>query len=538
MALTCVWLSACNEQPTEPEEICQADFPCFDQKGVCAGDRQIRVMESRDCHAVCGPGPCQGAVCVPTTIRDCRSDEVCVMRKLASGTTNAECAACDDDDAGMPQKPSTAGGVCGGTRGCGDGQGSTRFAREECDDGNRLGGDGCSADCTIEPGWDCYTPGAPCHKSGAANPECSSQACRRGARCREPSGLACACPTAVTLLECEPIAIETLGVIEGTDRVFPSAISRDGSTVVGYASHSVNADARALRAVAWTAERGLFSLGFPTDRDSRAVAANGDGSVLLVLAEHDTSDYDSYLWTAEAKTRLQLPAGGVANDLSDDGEIVVGSLRAEAGVNDIFRWTPRAGVENLGDLGLWSSSEPAYDTGAQAEGLSADGNVVVGVSGGHAFRWTRADGMQRLPAEQAADTSADGAIVLARATNPVDSRSNSLFAMRWSVAGGVEWLGSLPSSSPGNVQSFYEAMALSADGSVVVGTLLREGQQIPWIWEQTRGMRALADVLSESGVDVTGWDLRTLSDISGDGKTIVGAGGLAGRQAAFIVRLP
>jgi len=43
---------------------------------------------------------------------------------------------------------------------CGD---SERQAIEACDDGNRSGGDGCAADCTmIEEGFRCPVPGAPC----------------------------------------------------------------------------------------------------------------------------------------------------------------------------------------------------------------------------------------------------------------------------------------------------------------------------------------------------------------------------------------
>ena len=38
---------------------------------------------------------------------------------------------------------------------------------EQCDDGNTVSGDGCSADCmAIEPGWNCPAPGAPCEFCG------------------------------------------------------------------------------------------------------------------------------------------------------------------------------------------------------------------------------------------------------------------------------------------------------------------------------------------------------------------------------------
>ena len=37
---------------------------------------------------------------------------------------------------------------------------------EQCDDGNRLSGDGCNAFCQSEARWDCLTPGEPCIPCG------------------------------------------------------------------------------------------------------------------------------------------------------------------------------------------------------------------------------------------------------------------------------------------------------------------------------------------------------------------------------------
>jgi fibro-slime domain-containing protein len=77
------------------------------------------------------------------------------------------------DDAGMDTgSPSTEGGLMlarneGGTTDgsakpvapCGNG---SKEANEECDDGNTKTGDGCSAACKLEPGWQCQKPGAAC----------------------------------------------------------------------------------------------------------------------------------------------------------------------------------------------------------------------------------------------------------------------------------------------------------------------------------------------------------------------------------------
>jgi fibro-slime domain-containing protein len=44
---------------------------------------------------------------------------------------------------------------------CGDGKISPDL-KEDCDDGNRVGGDGCSGVCKVESNWTCPNPGQPC----------------------------------------------------------------------------------------------------------------------------------------------------------------------------------------------------------------------------------------------------------------------------------------------------------------------------------------------------------------------------------------
>ncbi len=58
----------------------------------------------------------------------------------------------------------TAGVPC--TPICGDG---ILVGSEACDDGNRIGGDGCSANCTLEVGYYCQTPGIPCELDTCGN---------------------------------------------------------------------------------------------------------------------------------------------------------------------------------------------------------------------------------------------------------------------------------------------------------------------------------------------------------------------------------
>ena len=128
--------------------------------------------------------------------------------------------------------------------------------------------------------------------------------------------------------------------------------------------------------------------------------------------------------------------------------------------------------------------------GSLARGLSANGLVVVGGSGSEAIRWTSTDGMVGLG-------DFEGGIV--------DS-----------LASGV-----------------------SGDGSVVVGTGTKASGREVFIWDATNGMRELDQVLTDFGLDLTGWSLSETRRISDDGKTIVGWGtNPAGFEEAWIAVIP
>jgi hypothetical protein len=47
---------------------------------------------------------------------------------------------------------------------------------------------------------------------------------------------------------------------------------------------------------------------------------------------------------------------------------------------------------------------------------------------------------------------------------------------------------------------------------------------VAFIWTESFGMRALSEVLEQSGIDLTGWTLVSANSISADGSTIVGYG--------------
>jgi probable HAF family extracellular repeat protein len=135
-----------------------------------------------------------------------------------------------------------------------------------------------------------------------------------------------------------------------------------------------------------------------------------------------------------------------------------------------FRWTAAGGMVDLGSLG----GTLAYES--QANGVSADGNVIVGYSDTagdsvHAFRWTATGGMTDIGTlggrSYAKAVSADGNVVVGRSeTSPA-----SFSAFRWTEAGGMQsvaaWLNAAGVSTAGT--NLEDATGTNADGSIVVG---------------------------------------------------------------------
>jgi probable HAF family extracellular repeat protein len=108
-------------------------------------------------------------------------------------------------------------------------------------------------------------------------------------------------------------------------------------------------------------------------------------------------------------------------------------------------------------------------------------------------------------------------------------------AIRWTAATGMVGLGDVPG---GTAISF--ATGVSADGSRVVGAAgTGANEQEAFLWTPATGMRCIRDVLEEQGVDVSDWQIYFASDISADGKTIVGSAWLSGQgEVGWILTLP
>jgi probable HAF family extracellular repeat protein len=117
----------------------------------------------------------------------------------------------------------------------------------------------------------------------------------------------------------------------------------------------------------------------------------------------------------------------------------------------------------LGALG----GEPATRPYSSANGVNADGSVVVGLtsigSGFHAFRWTSAGGMVDLGTlgsnvSSATAVNSDGSVIVGYSNTPVGFGH----AFRWTAATGMTDIGTLGGR-------FSSANGVNSDGTVVVG---------------------------------------------------------------------
>ncbi len=289
----------------------------------------------------------------------------------------------------------------------------------------------------------------------------------------------------------------------------PSAISADGSTVVGG-----NPDEPAF---VWTLDGVVF---LPTGtHNGSATDVSGDGSIVVGWRE-STEEFEpseAFVWTSSTGIvgigylgdGFQSRAFGI----SADGSVVVGDSWTTSTI-EAFRWTGAGGMVGLGTL-----PGGAF---AQAFDVSADGSVVVGLSFtppsiGEAFRWTSAGGMVGLGILPGAELSTasvvspDGSVVVGE--NLIGGRFETF---RWTSSGGMVGLG-VPS---GFAQS--TASGISGDGSIIVGTLWTDGfGSEAAVWDATNGWRTVSDVLTALGVSI-GSQLLGATDITPDGCAILG----------------
>lgn len=302
-------------------------------------------------------------------------------------------------------------------------------------------------------------------------------------------------------------------------------ISGDGSTIVGWSKANDNANGQ-YRAYRWREDIGMAPLGHigPETANSTAVAASFDGSVIVGTVS------DSFRWTEAAG--MQTIGSCIALGISGDGETVVGYCQTDLG-NEAATWTLSDGWTTFGALGTQLIDAFFFD--ANHDGTIRSGQSIFDDFAVEPTRWTPADGMVALGDVPGGvhyglglAISADGSTIVGDAIGDVGQD-----AFLWTEATGLV---NLEAAERGAVTDSH-AHDVSGNGAIIVGSSDLNGAMI---WDAGHGMRSVQQMLIDLyGLQLPGWTLLSVEAISDNGRVLAGnAINPAGDREAWCVRLP
>src|SRR5262245_40222444 len=333
----------------------------------------------------------------------------------------------------------------------------------------------------------------------------------------------CVAVAVLAPLPVSAISFVPLGFLSGGTNSQATAVSDDGTTVVGYAGST----SHSREEFVWRAGTGIQGLGTASAASSLASSVSGDGSVVVGTIE-GVFGAQPFRWSP-GDTDLDLfldSANGDATDVSADGSVVVGTSGAGTS-GGAYRWTESGGSVALPSL-------PGVPGGGGIA-ISADASVVAGLSGqrfdnSRSVFWVGTAAPTEIFGElsEAVDVSADGSVIVGQ---------SGIRPFRWTAAGGSVPLCCF--ASPGDAA---EAIAISADGALIVGDMTLGLSSTPhaFVWDPVHGVRLLEDaLLADYGLALPGWTLTAATGVSADGQALVGYGrNPDGRQEAWFLSLP
>jgi uncharacterized membrane protein len=328
----------------------------------------------------------------------------------------------------------------------------------------------------------------------------------------------------------------------------------DGNSIMGVAGNEV---------FRWTPSGGRQSLGqLGAEGNVYATAISGDGTTVIGRRVGMNSQ-DAIRWAINGGPEV-LPSVGShpynpsPSYLSDDGSIVYGTSRSEftnplwdlytLGLIPIpdfpdfpsesyqettFRWDNSGGVRTL--PGWLPDTNELFDGNKSIRAVSADGNAVAGMVDRAPVIWTEATGFQQpvnLPADGGFSSvhlfSGDGSTLVGKyypsvcrfpssTCIPGAISSSSPYVFSWTIGGEFEPLIDLPNS-------YSDAYAVSGDGRTILGYVESQNDEgYNFIWREGLGLQNIGDFFAEYGLVIPFPGYHSVFEMSRDGLVFMGS---------------
>jgi len=328
----------------------------------------------------------------------------------------------------------------------------------------------------------------------------------------------------------EPAQLEALPMPPACNRSYPTGVSADGATVLGYCVYDDGYDIRYATAWRWTVAGGLVAFGGDMS-EAYALSPNGQLALGSVLRDHvrvyGLFRADQSFEPIEVAPPWESIAARV---VLDDGSVWGSCREPGSGEGTSCRWTGPDAV-----TALFGSEVNAADAGGHYGGL-----LHLPLDPGAEYQATFDGAALPFPAGAIcpaceAETRAfseSGATVVGVVHAPQLGHEGD-YGFVYSADEGMSYLEDLEGGL-----ALSQASTVSRDGQVIAGSGYDEegAQAVVWL---ERAPLVLADVLAEHAVSIPpGYALRRVVYTSADGRVLVGQGARGGNVEAFRAVLP
>ncbi len=321
----------------------------------------------------------------------------------------------------------------------------------------------------------------------------------------------------------EPLKLAGIGAINRVDNVIPTGISDDGKTISGYTKVFATGKQEGFT---WNESEGFHWFG---GDHSFLNGISGDALVASGFLRDDSADpvFQAFFYWTELSGFVKLSA---TSNISRDGTAFPGfagtNIGGTSGRNATFNVRTSGEFFLLGDL-------PGGATYATALDTSDDHLIVIGTGtdddGAAAFRWTDATGMEGLGDSSLGNFPSSGAAISGDGSTIVGSivlvPNSGYEAYRWTETTGMTVLEEFEDAV---YTLSHQAFDVSSDGSRIVGYSGRlDGPT--WIrravyWNEFGRIFDFNQLVVNEGISLDGWVLEQALALSPDGNVVVGTG--------------